>query len=164
MEETKKETEDMKWWQVKWQKAPINLTETEISRLQEEQKQERLAREKDLREIQIATEKRNAEFWSAIVKSCSDPEVRDANYIIRAGKQNLFVETMMPVYEKQRRINQLRRLHYQTGHKEKLNLADYMAAADLFVSDPIVRKGDIVQTRRSMFPENKTETTVGGEQ
>jgi hypothetical protein len=168
MEEPKKETEDMKWWEKKWKTAPANLNEAELLRLAEEQKQERLAREKELRETQLATEKRNAEFWRDIEKSCKDgtPEERFAVCLIRMSAQNLLVTTYMPLQEKQRRIVQMLRLHGVkiTDSKEKIPLTSYMGASDLFSSDVFVRKGDIVQTRRSMFPENKTETTVGGEQ
>ena len=146
-------------WNERTMQPLRTVTEEDLTRRQEELKQKRLLREKEQIETSQAREALDKEFWDAIVTSCSDPETRDANYIIRAGKMNLFVETiMMPVAEKVRRINQLRRLHHQTGVKEKLNLADYMAAADLFVSDPIVHRGDVILKRKQMFPSEPSDS------
>jgi hypothetical protein len=167
MEEAKKETEDMKWWEKLWHTAPANLNEEDLQKLIERQKQQRAQQERGQQETQIATRERDEKFWDAIEKSCKDgtAEERFAICLIRMASQNLLVNTLMPPQEKQRRIVTYFRLHgiKITDSKEKIPLTSFMNAADLFSSDPIVRKGNIVETRRSMFPENKTEKTVGGD-
>jgi len=157
---TPEQLEKMAWFGRKQMHVDL-LTPEEIKRVLKEKEDARLKREQENIEITKAREKVEKEYWSDVEKSCIDgtAEVRFARCLIRMANQNLFVTTMGSPAEKERRIIQMLRLHgiQVRDSKEKIPLTGFMSSADCFVSDPYVHKGDVVTTRRSMFPQGQPE-------
>lgn len=148
--------EEAAWCEKKNQHV-ATLTESELARIMEEKKQKRLAWEKEQVETAKAREHVDKTYWEDLQKSCLEgsPIERFARCLVRLADKNLLIKTMGDPAEKTQRVAQLLRLHALSikDSKGKPSAASFQDAASLFSMDPFVQKGDVIQTRRVMFPE-----------
>ncbi len=151
--QTPEELAALQWDQTKT-KLASQLTAAELKRLAEEKEALRAKRDKEAFEVGQARNIVEKQYWDDLQKSCLEGDVteRFAIALIRISNKGLLTATNMRPNERVRGISQILRLHnieIRDGRK-KPNVASYMAAEDLFVSDVFVHKGDPFEFRRQM--------------
>ncbi len=155
----KKPKFDMHWEQVKTGKAPVQLSENELKRLLREKEEVRLTNEKDMRETQLATKKRDDAFWDDLVQDClhGTPEERFGKFLMRANQKGLLTQNPRHRPQKQlRSLVELLRFHGIAFKDSKAKPSrDDFEMTDLFVGDLFVRKSDVATIRKEMFPEDR---------
>lgn len=159
--QTPEQLERSAWNERKLNAAPVNLSQTELERLLQERKLQELQHQKEQVETQEARAQVEKIYWDDIEKSCLDgyPEERFARALVRMSMRGVFgLNPMQDPRDKARVITEILRFHgiQIRDSKQKPSREDFEQTI-YFVSDPFVRKGDIVLTRRAMFPPGATE-------
>lgn len=157
---TPEELDRLAWQQRKGMHIDT-LTPDELKRALAEKTAKEQQLQKDAAEMNTLYAARDERFVDDVEKSCLDgsPEERLARCLIRCSMKGVFgLNPMQDPREKAKIISELLRLHgiQIKDSKEKPSREDFKQSY-YFVSDPYVRKGDVVLTRRAMFPQTRTE-------
>jgi len=157
---TLEELEKMQWQQRKEMHVD-SLTPDELKRILAEKEEARIRRERDARETEAAIKEREKKFLDELIADCltGDPETRFAKFLVRASMKGIFgLNPMQDPRDKARVLTELLKFHniQVRDGKEKPSRDDFERSV-MFVSDPYIKKGDVVLTRRSMFPEVRPE-------